>query len=48
MLLFSDGKNRFTEDESYFRFFLLTLKKTKVEMLIGKSFFTISVNKEMV
>lgn len=47
-VLFSDGKNRFTNDESHFRFFLLTLNRTKVEVLTGKSFFTISVNQEMV
>lgn len=47
-VLFSDGKNRFTNDESHFRFFLLTLNRTKVEVLAGKSFFTISVNQEMV
>lgn len=48
MVLFSDGKNRFTKDESHFRFFLLTLNRTTVEILIGKSFFTISMNQEMV
>lgn len=48
MVLFSDGKNRFTKDESHFRFLLLTLNRTKVEMLIGKSIFTISMSQEMV
>lgn len=47
-VLFSDGKNRFTEDESHFRFLLLTLNRAKVEMLIGKSIFTISMSQEMV
>lgn len=48
MVLFSDGKNRFTKDESHFRFLLLTLNRAKVEMLIGKSVFTISMSQEMV
>lgn len=48
MVLFSDGKNRSTEGESYFRFLLLTLNRTRVEMLTGKSVFTITMNQEMV
>lgn len=48
MVLFSDGKNRSTKDESHFRFLLLTLNRAKVEMLTGKSIFIISMSQEMV